>query len=67
MEITRTCRSDILDDTRETPYPKMSPLEAVNTYGLSKWVQPSSLDLSLVTALGITRRERRTTYTQLDQ
>jgi hypothetical protein len=29
-------------------------------------VQPSSLDLSLATALGTTEKERRTTSTQID-
>jgi hypothetical protein len=46
----------------------MPPSEVVNTYGVSQYmVQPSSLDFSLVIVLGITRRKRRTTYTQLDQ
>jgi hypothetical protein len=67
-EITRRCGSDTLDDIRATPYPKMSPSEVVNAYGVSRYVvQLSSLDLSLVTAHGITERERRTTSTQLDQ
>jgi hypothetical protein len=67
-KITRRCGSDTLDDTRETPCPKMPPSEVVNTYGVSQYmVQPSSLDFSLVIVLGITRRKRRTTYTQLDQ
>jgi hypothetical protein len=31
-----------LDDKRVTPYPKMSPLEAVYAYGVSQYgVQPS--------------------------
>jgi hypothetical protein len=46
----------------------MLPSEVVNAYGVSQHVvQPSSLDLSLVTTIGITGRERRTTCTQLDQ
>jgi hypothetical protein len=46
----------------------MSPSAVVNAYGVSQYmVQPSSLDLSLATTLGITRREGRTTCTQLDQ
>jgi hypothetical protein len=46
----------------------MPPSEAVNAYEVSQYVvQPSSLDLSLVAALDITERERRTTCTQLDQ
>jgi hypothetical protein len=58
------CESDTLDDTRATPYPNMSPSKAVNGYGVSQYgVQPLSVDLSLVTALGITGREMRTTYT----
>jgi hypothetical protein len=37
----------------------MSPSAAVNTYVNSQYgVEPSGLDLSLVTALGITRREK---------
>jgi hypothetical protein len=46
----------------------MSPSEVVNDYGISRYgVQPLSLDLLLVTILGITERERRTACTQLDQ
>jgi hypothetical protein len=64
-EITCRGRSKTLDDTRATPCPKMLPLEAINAYGVSQYgAKPSSLNLSLVTALGITRSERRTTYTQ---
>jgi hypothetical protein len=55
--------SDILSDTQVTPCPKMLPSEAVNAYNVSVRVQPLSLDHSLETALGIPRRERRTTYT----
>jgi hypothetical protein len=55
---TRRCRSDTLDDTRATHCPKMSPSEAVIAYSLLVRVQLSSLDDPLVTALGITRRER---------
>jgi hypothetical protein len=60
--------SNILDDIRVTPCSKMSLLEAVHAYGVSQYrVQPSSSNLSLVTAIGIIEKERRTTYTQLDQ
>jgi hypothetical protein len=46
----------------------MPPLEVINAYGVSQYVvQPSNLDLSLVTTPGIIGRERRTTCTQLDQ
>jgi hypothetical protein len=46
----------------------MPPSKAVDTYEVSHYrVQPSSLDLPLVTSLGITERERRTTFIQLDQ
>jgi hypothetical protein len=46
----------------------MLPSEAVNAYGISQYVvQPSSLDLPLETVFSITKRERRTTYTHLDQ
>jgi hypothetical protein len=46
----------------------MPPSEAINTYGVSQYVvQLSNLDLSLLIVLGITERERITTYTQLDQ
>jgi hypothetical protein len=46
----------------------MPPSEAVNAYGVSQYmVQQSSLDLSLVIGFSITGRERRATYTQLDQ
>jgi hypothetical protein len=42
--------------------------EAINAYEVSQdWIQPLSLDLSLITALDITERERRTSCTQLDQ
>jgi hypothetical protein len=37
----------------------MLPAEAVNAYDLPARVHPSSLDHSLVTAIGITGRERR--------
>jgi hypothetical protein len=48
VEITHRFRSDTLDDTRETPCPKMSPSEAVNAYRVSQYVvQLSSLVLSL--------------------
>jgi hypothetical protein len=68
MKITHRCGSDTLDDTRATPWPKMPPSGAVNAYGVSQHVvQPSSLDPSLVIAIDITGRERRTTGTQLDQ
>jgi hypothetical protein len=33
----RRCGSDTLNDTRATPYPKMSPSEAVNTYGVAQY------------------------------
>jgi hypothetical protein len=60
--------NDSLNDTRAIPCPKMPPSEAVNAYEVSQYrVQLSSLDLSLVTALDITGRERRTTCTQLDK
>jgi hypothetical protein len=69
------CRfeSDTLDDIRATPCPKMPPSEENNTYGVSQYnvsVRGSTvlnLNLPLVTALGITGKERRTTCTQLDQ
>jgi hypothetical protein len=68
VKITRRCGSDTLDDARATPCPKMPPFEAVNTYLVSHYVvQPSSLNLSPVTALGIVGRERRDTCTELDQ
>jgi hypothetical protein len=68
MKITRRCRSKTLDDTRATPCPKMLPSEVINAYRVSQYVvQPSSLDLLLITALSITGRERRATSTQLDQ
>jgi hypothetical protein len=35
MESTRRCGSEILDDTRATPCPKMPPSEEVNGYGVS--------------------------------
>jgi hypothetical protein len=64
----RRCGSDILNDTKETPCPKMPLSEAINAYEVSQdWIQPLSLDLSLITALDITERERRTSCTQLDQ
>jgi hypothetical protein len=66
-EIASRYGSDTLDDIRAIACPKMPPSEAVNAYGVSQYVvQPSSLDLSLVTTIGITGRERRTIYTQLD-
>jgi hypothetical protein len=56
--------SDTLNITRATPCPKMPPSEVVNAYQVSQYVvQPLSLDLSLVTTLRITERERRTART----
>jgi hypothetical protein len=37
VEITRRCRSDILNNTRATPYPKVPPSEVVNAYGVSQY------------------------------
>jgi hypothetical protein len=67
VKITSRCESDTLDDNWATLCPKMPLLEAVNTYDLSVRVQSSSLDLPLVTARDIIRRERGTTCTPLDQ
>jgi hypothetical protein len=67
QKITRRCGSDTLDEIRATLCPKMPPSEAVNAYGVSQYVvQPSSLNPSLVPP-SASRREKRSTYTQLDQ
>jgi hypothetical protein len=59
LHLYAECGSDTLDDIRATPCPKIPPSEAINAHGVFQYVvQPSSLDLSLVTALSITGRER---------
>jgi hypothetical protein len=59
VEIIRQYGSVILDDTRTIPYPKIPPSEAVNAYGSSSIVQPSSLDVPLVTVLDITKEREK--------
>jgi hypothetical protein len=36
-KIIRRCGADTLDDIRATPYPKISPSEAVNVYGVFQY------------------------------
>jgi hypothetical protein len=46
----------------------MPPSEAINVYIIFQYmIQPSSMNSSLVIAIGITERERRTICTQIDQ
>jgi hypothetical protein len=58
VEINKERRSNILDDTRATPCPKMLPLEVAYAYGGIPLQGPTigTLDLPLVTITGGSRR-----------
>jgi hypothetical protein len=64
MKIKLDSASDTVDDIRATPCP-MSSSEVVNAYGSFSMESVWSLNLPLITSLSVTKRERRTIYTQL--